>query len=70
MPEIPHPLDARRDDLLAAASRLAGAGDDSAVRDALATLLEDREEVCGRDALRIATAWVRGQATPREWRRK
>ena len=71
MPD-PHPLDARRDEFLADAMRAAGAGkaDGPGVRDVLAGILEDREEVCTRDAIRIAHAWTVGLPTPREWRRR
>ena len=63
-----HPLDAYREDYLAAAKSVET--DSTAIRDRIADFLEERNEVCARDAIRIASAWVNKRTTPKNYRLK
>jgi hypothetical protein len=63
-----HPLDVHREDYLAIARAVDNGNE--AIRDRIADLLETRDEVCARDAIRIASAWVRDKPTPKNYRLK
>lgn len=63
-----HPLDGYREDYLAAAKSVETGS--IAIRDRIADLLEERNEVCARDAIRIAFAWVNNKSTPKNYRLK
>ncbi len=64
-----HPLDVHREVYLGIARAVCGDDDDDA-RDQVAHLLETRDHVCARDALRIASAWIRKRETPTNYRLK
>ncbi len=74
----PHPLDVLRDKLIPTMKKAASIKATDPIpkellttfRDVLVCRLEDGENVCARDAIRIADAWVHGRPTPINWRYK
>jgi len=67
-----HPLDAHKERLLEVAGISPTPVTDlvPGVRDRLADLIEDELGVVGRDAIRIAHAWMTGRKTPTDYRMK
>ncbi len=67
-----HPLDLHRDRLLQKAGISPAPVSDlvPAARDKLAELVEDELGVSGRDAVRIAHAWMTSRKTPTDYRMK
>lgn len=39
-------------------------------RDVLVSVLEETENICARDSIRIAHAWITGRKPPTDWRYK
>lgn len=63
-----NPLDVHKDEFLSIAR--AFEGDDGLIRDRVALLVEMRLNVCARDSLRIAFAWMNDKPTPATYRAK